>query len=195
MDCVGCDKCRLWGKLQVTGLGTALKLLFSTDVSPSAPVPVLLSRGELVAFVNALHRLSESLASVERFRVLWAKRDAIATPLTPAPSSDVVFESPVTSAHAEPSKAAYNSHLPKTPRALRPEPPLEEAKDVPTAGRSEKSTPQGGSVPKSSATSGRESLELEHAGVFSWLARLCRDGYRSCFEALAKVGMRAKVEL
>lgn len=28
MDCVGCDKCRLWGKLQVTGLGTALKLLF-----------------------------------------------------------------------------------------------------------------------------------------------------------------------
>jgi hypothetical protein len=31
MDCVGCDKCRLWGKLQVTGLGTALKILFWTD--------------------------------------------------------------------------------------------------------------------------------------------------------------------
>lgn len=29
MDCVGCDKCRLWGKLQVQGLGTALKILFS----------------------------------------------------------------------------------------------------------------------------------------------------------------------
>lgn len=29
MDCVGCDKCRLWGKLQVTGLGTAFKVLFS----------------------------------------------------------------------------------------------------------------------------------------------------------------------
>ncbi|KAG0725811.1 Ero1-like protein [Chionoecetes opilio] len=29
MDCVGCDKCRLWGKLQITGLGTALKILFS----------------------------------------------------------------------------------------------------------------------------------------------------------------------
>ena len=26
MDCVGCDKCKLWGKLQVTGLGTALKV-------------------------------------------------------------------------------------------------------------------------------------------------------------------------
>ena len=25
MDCVGCEKCRLWGKLQTLGLGTALK--------------------------------------------------------------------------------------------------------------------------------------------------------------------------
>ncbi len=31
MDCVGCDKCRLWGKLQISGLGTALKVLFSYD--------------------------------------------------------------------------------------------------------------------------------------------------------------------
>ena len=26
MDCVGCEKCRLWGKLQVLGLATALKV-------------------------------------------------------------------------------------------------------------------------------------------------------------------------
>jgi hypothetical protein len=32
MDCVGCDKCRLWGKLQVNGLGTALKILFGHRV-------------------------------------------------------------------------------------------------------------------------------------------------------------------
>ena len=31
MDCVGCEKCRLWGKLQVLGLGTALKILFSVE--------------------------------------------------------------------------------------------------------------------------------------------------------------------
>ncbi|PHU16927.1 Endoplasmic reticulum oxidoreductin-1 [Capsicum chinense] len=31
MECVGCEKCRLWGKLQVLGLGTALKILFSVD--------------------------------------------------------------------------------------------------------------------------------------------------------------------
>jgi phosphoribosylaminoimidazole-succinocarboxamide synthase len=39
MDCVGCDKCRLWGKTQITGLGTALKLLFSyEDDSPYVPL-------------------------------------------------------------------------------------------------------------------------------------------------------------
>lgn len=31
MDCVGCDKCRLWGKIQTTGLATALKILFELD--------------------------------------------------------------------------------------------------------------------------------------------------------------------
>jgi hypothetical protein len=31
MDCVSCEKCRLWGKLQTMGLGTALKILFSYD--------------------------------------------------------------------------------------------------------------------------------------------------------------------
>ncbi|KAK8960725.1 Endoplasmic oxidoreductin-2 [Platanthera guangdongensis] len=31
MDCVGCEKCRLWGKLQVLGLGTALQILFSVN--------------------------------------------------------------------------------------------------------------------------------------------------------------------
>jgi ERO1-like protein alpha len=27
MDCVTCERCRLWGKLQILGLGTALKIL------------------------------------------------------------------------------------------------------------------------------------------------------------------------
>lgn len=31
MDCVGCEKCRLWGKLQVLGLGTSLQILLSVD--------------------------------------------------------------------------------------------------------------------------------------------------------------------
>jgi len=31
MDCVGCDKCRLWGKVQTTGVATAMKVLFELD--------------------------------------------------------------------------------------------------------------------------------------------------------------------
>ncbi|GAA97420.1 uncharacterized protein L969DRAFT_87363 [Mixia osmundae IAM 14324] len=71
MDCVGCDKCRLWGKLQVTGLATALKLLFSDDETGS----LSLARSEVVAFVNTLNRFSSSLAAVERFRDLWEHQE------------------------------------------------------------------------------------------------------------------------
>jgi hypothetical protein len=76
MDCVGCDKCRLWGKLQITGIGTALKLLFSSSEQEQdgGGDAVVLSRSEVVAFINTLHRLSESLAAVDKFRELWAKR-------------------------------------------------------------------------------------------------------------------------
>lgn len=31
MDCVGCAKCSLWGKVQTTGIATALKILFEMD--------------------------------------------------------------------------------------------------------------------------------------------------------------------
>lgn len=61
MDCVGCEKCRLWGKLQTQGLGTALKILFSTQSSEDR---LLFSRNEIVALVNYLNRLSESLETV-----------------------------------------------------------------------------------------------------------------------------------
>lgn len=33
MDCVGCDKCRLWGKLQVCVLFSVLKLLLTLSFS------------------------------------------------------------------------------------------------------------------------------------------------------------------
>jgi ERO1-like protein alpha len=58
LDCVGCEKCRLWGKLQFLGLGTALKILFS--LNPGSECPEL-QRNEVIALVNLLHRLSESL--------------------------------------------------------------------------------------------------------------------------------------
>ncbi|XP_064079743.1 ero1-like protein isoform X2 [Macrobrachium nipponense] len=78
MDCVGCDKCRLWGKLQITGLGTALKILFSGNfdqpldqqlsLSTVRLTKFQLSRGEIVSLFNAFGRLSRSIMELERFQ-------------------------------------------------------------------------------------------------------------------------------
>ncbi|POO03235.1 Endoplasmic reticulum oxidoreductin [Trema orientale] len=64
MDCVGCEKCRLWGKLQVLGLGTALKILFSVDGDKIPVQPLQLQRNEVIALLNLLNRLSESIKYV-----------------------------------------------------------------------------------------------------------------------------------
>eukprot|EP00112_Aurelia_sp_Birch-Aquarium-sp1_P001597 Seg1173.7 transcript_id=Seg1173.7/GoldUCD/mRNA.D3Y31 product="ERO1-like protein beta" protein_id=Seg1173.7/GoldUCD/D3Y31 len=72
MDCVGCDKCRLWGKLQTQGLGTALKILFSSDNWKTIPMikgkRFKLSRIEIVALFNALGRFSSSVHSLSKFK-------------------------------------------------------------------------------------------------------------------------------
>ncbi|BEI80945.1 hypothetical protein CcaverHIS002_0201050 [Cutaneotrichosporon cavernicola] len=78
MDCVGCDKCRLWGKMQVSGFGTALKILFALedkDLDPRVN-PNLLQRSEVVALFNTLHRVTESLHSVDEFRQIYARTQA-----------------------------------------------------------------------------------------------------------------------
>lgn len=67
MDCVGCDKCRLWGKLQTVGYGTALKVLFEYDEMKNGENPAL-KRTELVALVNTLDRVSNSLTALDRLR-------------------------------------------------------------------------------------------------------------------------------
>lgn len=65
MDCVGCDKCRLWGKLQTAGYGTALKILFESE-NNSKDVPRL-KRTEIVALFNTLARVSTSIDTVKYF--------------------------------------------------------------------------------------------------------------------------------
>ncbi|XP_055373350.1 ero1-like protein [Condylostylus longicornis] len=79
MDCVGCDKCKLWGKLQTQGLGTALKILYSdkfnTIIGPHSSekyskdnVTPHLTRTEIVSLFNAFGRLSNSIFELENFR-------------------------------------------------------------------------------------------------------------------------------
>jgi len=74
MDCVGCEKCKLWGKLQVQGLGTALKILFSGsfdragdpqsfDLKSMKRDRFQLTRTEIVALFNAFGRYKETISS------------------------------------------------------------------------------------------------------------------------------------
>ena len=72
MECVGCDKCRLWGKLQTVGYGTALKVLFEYDELKNGENPPL-RRTELVALVNTLDRVSSSLTALNKMRDLVAE--------------------------------------------------------------------------------------------------------------------------
>ena len=74
MDCVGCDKCRLWGKLQTAGYGAALKVLFEFDENDSSRDPPL-RRTELVALVNTLDRLSHSIAAAGEFGEMIRSRE------------------------------------------------------------------------------------------------------------------------
>lgn len=65
MDCIGCEKCRLWGKLHFLGLGTALKILFSVNGQNQPDQGLHLQKNEVIALVNLLHRLSESVKIVK----------------------------------------------------------------------------------------------------------------------------------
>jgi ERO1-like protein beta len=79
MDCVGCDKCRLWGKVQTNGYGTALKILFEFDEKNPKNDPPL-RRTELVALVNTLDRVSHSLTAVKYFQGLIDQAEAHSLP-------------------------------------------------------------------------------------------------------------------
>eukprot|EP00127_Corallochytrium_limacisporum_P004849 Clim_evm1s188 gene=Clim_evmTU1s188 len=63
MDCVGCDKCRLWAKVQVQGLATSMRVLFAEH-----PTEVVIDRNEIVAMFQTLGRLSHSMKAIDDFR-------------------------------------------------------------------------------------------------------------------------------
>uniref|UniRef100_A0A6I8P0V5 ERO1-like protein alpha n=1 Tax=Ornithorhynchus anatinus TaxID=9258 RepID=A0A6I8P0V5_ORNAN len=82
MDCVGCFKCRLWGKLQTQGLGTALKILFSEkqikNIPESGPsYGFHLTRQEIVSLFNAFGRTGIPIVELRKLRhredVIWSR--------------------------------------------------------------------------------------------------------------------------
>lgn len=61
MDCVGCEKCKIHGKLQILGLGTALKILLEDRTCET------LQRNEIIALVNTLYKFATSAEAVARY--------------------------------------------------------------------------------------------------------------------------------
>jgi len=70
IDCVACDKCKLWGKVQLRGLGVAFKILSVKDMEK-----LHLNHQEIVSLFNAIARLSHSVKQLENFRDLVLSRE------------------------------------------------------------------------------------------------------------------------
>ena len=78
MDFVGCEKCRLHGKVQIYGLGTALRILFSD--SPS------IQRNELIvratqALINTLAKFSKAEKVMRRMKEIEIEGEVIVSGL------------------------------------------------------------------------------------------------------------------
>lgn len=72
MDCVGCDRCRLWGKIETIGYGTALKVLFDLqDTENLEPSKYDITKVELVALVNTFGGLSKSVEAIKEFKDMY----------------------------------------------------------------------------------------------------------------------------
>jgi len=62
IDCTGCTKCRLHGKMQLIGLGTALRILFS-DISS-----LQLTRNEIISLIVTAAKFGSSVEIIRKFR-------------------------------------------------------------------------------------------------------------------------------
>ncbi|KNC76997.1 hypothetical protein SARC_10530 [Sphaeroforma arctica JP610] len=88
MDCVECAKCRMWGKLQIEGLATAIKILFtntytSDEIEPeTCPAEqtgsssafsknLKLRRNEVVSLFQTLEHFSYSINQLEGLRNMY----------------------------------------------------------------------------------------------------------------------------
>lgn len=120
MDCVGCDKCRLWGKLQTNGYGTALKVLFEFDEKDSSKDPPL-RRTELVALINTMDRLSHSLSAIKEFRRLVEEREGVKSAASTIQEADkgVLKTKLALEDFDKHSKSSEDDGLPETPNFER----------------------------------------------------------------------------
>jgi flavocytochrome c len=70
LDCVQCQQCKLHGKMAMLGYGAALKILFL----PSTNL-LQLDRNEVVALINTIAKLSESMRDVRELTMLYWEQE------------------------------------------------------------------------------------------------------------------------
>ena len=126
MDCVGCDKCRLWGKLQTNGYGTALKVLFEFGNGEAGDEKPLLRRTELVALVNTLDKISSALKHIEYFREMIAAEESDSKPKTVSSSKK---SSPSTVPKPPVKEAEKKKSSQSPPQIKKSDPSLNELDD------------------------------------------------------------------
>ncbi|KAJ3887831.1 endoplasmic reticulum Oxidoreductin 1-domain-containing protein [Lentinula edodes] len=95
MDCIECDQCRLWGKVQTAGLATAMKILFELDdnvfsFAANSSVETIIQRSELAALFNTANRFSESIQAAVRFLSIARPADVEASDHADTIRDDVV---------------------------------------------------------------------------------------------------------
>lgn len=99
MNCVGCEKCRVWGKLNTLGIATALKISLAQSPAERAAVVRALQRNEVVAWVNTLASFSEAV----HFVSLFTRLDYAPAPSVTAAAAAAETSQPAASAAIAPA--------------------------------------------------------------------------------------------
>ncbi|KAL4460962.1 hypothetical protein ABPG74_016434 [Tetrahymena malaccensis] len=63
MDCVSCEKCKLFAKIQVQGISLAMNIIFADNSDERVKY---MKRNELIVLINTLHKSSESIQIINK---------------------------------------------------------------------------------------------------------------------------------
>ena len=75
VDCVQCQQCKLHAKISLLGLGAGMKMLFLENIDHNS-----INRNEVVAFLNTLGKVSESITDVrELANMYWEDNNFLRT--------------------------------------------------------------------------------------------------------------------
>ncbi|KAL0489339.1 ERO1-like protein alpha [Acrasis kona] len=74
MDCVACEKCKMWAKIEILGLATALKIVLA-DENELPGILGGIQRNEVIALINSFKQHAQSISDLQVFRDLRWKQE------------------------------------------------------------------------------------------------------------------------